>query len=111
MVVLNKAGASGLVGALSLYKSKPNELTVGVFTAANAGKQLMRRGWTYDLRKAKMVIGFQDQTTAWYMLGDGPYDRIQEAVGQGSAGGPVITPRGARRLRDRRSSRSPAWLA
>ena len=91
LVVLNKAGASGLVGALSVYRAKPNGLTVGVFTAVNAGNQLMRRGWTYDLRKARMIIGFQGQTTAWYIWGDGPYDRIQEAVGQGSAGGPVIT--------------------
>lgn len=88
IVVVNRAGASGLVGAMSVYNARPDGTTLGVFSAVNAGNQMTRPGWDYDMRDARILLGFQGQTSMWYIRGDAPYDRLQDAVGQGSAGGP-----------------------
>ena len=91
IVVVNRAGASGLVGAMALYNARPDGTTLGVFTAVNAGNQMTRPGWDYDIREANVLIGFQGQTSIWFVRDNVPYDRLQDAVGQGSAGGPTFT--------------------
>ncbi len=91
VIVANRAGASGLVGAMTLYNARPDGTNLGVFTAVNAGNQMTRPDWTYDIRQANILIGFQGQTSIWFVRGDAPYNRIQDAIGQGSAGGPTFT--------------------
>ena len=92
LVVLNKAGASGLVGALSVYRAKPNGLTLGVFTGVNPGRQLAQQGVRYDLLKFRAIGGLQRRTATWEVTQDAPYRRLQDAIGKGSdPNAPIMT--------------------
>jgi len=91
IVVVNRGGAGGAVGANFVFGADPDGLTIGMFSAIPPSFQISRPGVEFDLLEFEPIIGLQGQLSAWYMRGDGPYDRVQEAVGKGSTGGERFT--------------------
>jgi hypothetical protein len=90
-IVVNRGGGGGAVGANYVFAADPDGLTIGMFSAISPSFQGSRPGVEFDVRKFNPILGLQGQLSAWYVRGDAPYDRIQDAIGQGSAGGPRFT--------------------
>jgi len=83
-VVLNKVGGASLVGAHFVWNAKPDGTTIGVFTGINPISQMVREGVQFNLLDFPSLGGLQIRPVMWYIRGDAPYDRIQDAVGKGS---------------------------
>ena len=91
MVVVNRSGASGTVGANYLYSARGDGLTVGMFSALYPSNQITMPDVQFNMLKFRPLASLQGRNQLWYIRGSAPYDRIQNAVGQGSAGGPRFT--------------------
>ena len=83
-VVLNKVGGASLVGGHFVWNAKPDGFTIGVFTGVNPITQMVREGVQFNLLEFPSLGGLQIRPFVWYIRGDAPYDRIQDAVGKGS---------------------------
>ena len=83
-VVLNKVGGASLVGAHFVWNADPDGLTMGVFTGVNPVTQIVREGVQFNLLDFPSLGGLQIRPFVWYIRGDAPYRRIQDAVGKGS---------------------------
>jgi tripartite-type tricarboxylate transporter receptor subunit TctC len=90
-VVVNRGGGGGAVGANYVFAAKPDGLTIGMFSAISPSFQGSRPGVEFDVRKFNPILGLQGQLSAWYVRADAPYDRLQDAIGKGSAGGERFT--------------------
>ena len=83
-VVLNKVGGASLVGAHYVWHAKPDGYTIGVFTGVNPVTQIVRQGVQFNLLEFPSLGGLQIRPFVWYIRGDAPYRRIQDAMGKGS---------------------------
>ena len=83
-VVLNKVGGASLVGAHYVWHADPDGLTIGVFTGVNPISQIVREGVQFNLLEFPSLGGLQIRPFVWYIRGDAPYRRIQDAMGKGS---------------------------
>lgn len=91
MLVVNRSGASGTVGANYLYTARGDGLTIGMFSALYPSNQITFPDVQFNMLKFRPLASIQGRNQLWFIRGAAPYDRIQKAVGQGSAGGPRFT--------------------
>ena len=91
MVVVNRSGASGTVGANYLYSARGDGLTIGMFSALYPSNQITMPDVQFNMLKFRPLASLQGRNQLWFIRGNAPYDRIQKAIGQGSAGGPKFT--------------------
>ena len=91
-VVVSKVGVSGTVGANFVYASKPDGLTIGSFSNVPPLDTVFGEGVNYDPGKFVPLLSFREsQLHEWWIIGTAPYSTLDEAVGQGSKGGPTFT--------------------
>jgi tripartite-type tricarboxylate transporter receptor subunit TctC len=91
MIVVNRSGASGTVGANYLYSARGDGLTIGMFSALYPSNQITMPDVQFNMLKFQPLASLQGRNQLWFIRGSASYDRIQKAVGQGSAGGPRFT--------------------
>ena len=87
MVVVNRSGASGTVGANYLYSARGDGLTIGMFSALYPSNQMTLPDVQFNMLKFRPLATLQGRNQLWFIRGNAPYDRLQKAIGQGSAGG------------------------
>ena len=91
MLVVNRAGASGTVGANYLYGARGDGLMIGMFSALYPSNQITLPDVQFNMLKFRPLASIQGRNQLWFIRGSAPYDRLQEAVGKGSSGGPRFT--------------------
>ncbi|MGH7929186.1 MAG: tripartite tricarboxylate transporter substrate-binding protein [Candidatus Binatia bacterium] len=91
MLVVNRPGASGTVGANYLYGARGDGLTIGMFSALYPSNQITFPDVQFNMLKFRPLASIQGRNQLWFIRGSAPYDRVQQAVGQSSAGGPKFT--------------------
>ena len=91
-VVVSKVGVGGDVGRNYVYAIKPDGLTIGSFSGTDPMRQLLADSAQWEADKWGMLLSFRkSQLRGWYIRGDAPYANLNEAIGQGSVGGPRFT--------------------
>jgi tripartite-type tricarboxylate transporter receptor subunit TctC len=91
MVVVNRSGASGTVGANYLYSARGDGLTIGMFSALYPSNQITLPDVQFNMLRFQPLASIQGRNQLWFIRGTAPYERIQQAIGKGSAGGPRFT--------------------
>jgi len=91
IVVVNRSGASGTVGANYLYSARGDGLTIGMFSALYPSNQITMPDVQFNMLKFRPLASIQGRNQLWFIRGTAPYDRIQKAAGRGAAGGAKFT--------------------
>ena len=82
MIVTNKPGASGIIAGNLMANSPPDGSIMYWGVGGQPTSQLTRAAEVeYEFDKFVRIGTFENRPAAWYISGDAPYDRIQDAVG------------------------------
>ena len=82
MIVTNKPGASSIIANNYMAKAPPDGLTIFWGVGGNPTSQLTRADESeYEFDKFVRIGTFENRPAVWYISGDAPYNRIQDAVG------------------------------
>ena len=82
MIVTNKPGASSIIANNFMAKAEPDGLTIFWGVGGQPTSQLTRADETeYEFDKFVRIGTFENRPAAWYISGDAPYSRIQDAMG------------------------------
>ena len=82
MIVTNKPGASAIVAGNFMATATPDGLIMFYGVGGQPTSQLQRAEEVeYEFDKFVRIGTFENRPAAWYISGDAPYDRIQDAVG------------------------------
>ena len=82
MIVTNKPGASGIIAGNFMAKAPPDGLIMYWGVGGQPTSQLTRADEVeYEFDKFVRIGTFENRPAAWYISGDAPYNRIQDAIG------------------------------
>ena len=82
MIVTNMPGASAIIASNYMAAAKPDGLTLFYGVGGQPTNQIQRADESkYEFDKFVRVGTFENRPAVWYIAGDAPYDRIQDAVG------------------------------
>ena len=82
MIVTNKPGASGIIAGNFMANSPPDGLIMYWGVGGQPTSQLTRADEVeYEFDKFVRIGTFENRPAAWYISGDAPYNRIQDAIG------------------------------
>ena len=82
MIVTNKPGASSIIATNFMANAEPDGLIIFWGVGGQPTNQLTRAEEVdYEFDKFVRIGTFENRPAVWYISGDAPYDRIQDAIG------------------------------
>ena len=82
MIVTNKPGASSIIATNFMANAEPDGLIIFWGVGGQPTNQLTRADEVdYEFDKFVRIGTFENRPAVWYISGDAPYDRVQDAIG------------------------------
>lgn len=83
IIVTNMPGASGIIASNYMAAADPDGMNMFYGVGGQPTNQLSRADESkYEFDKFVRVGTFENRPSVWYISGDAPYDRVQNAVGK-----------------------------
>jgi tripartite-type tricarboxylate transporter receptor subunit TctC len=82
IIVTNQPGAGAVIAANNVWEAQPDGLTMFFGPGGTPEPQLSRPDEVkYRFNEFTRVAAFEYRPSVWFILGDAPYKRVQDAVG------------------------------